>query len=126
MQGRSGSLPQQHKLELEVVTRWNSTYQMFERINKQFEAITTSLCLLNHNHLCLTVDDKALIASSLSVLKPFLEATEDISGGKYVSVSMIIPLVKLLNQSMQGHLSDSLVAKLSSELSARFAPIEGV
>ena len=118
------SIPQ-HKLKQEVVTRWNSTYQMFERINEQFEAITTSLCLLNHNHLCLTVDEKALIASSLIVLKPFLEATEDISGDMYVSVSMIIPLVKLLNQSMRGHLSVPLAAKLSSELSACFAPIEG-
>ena len=38
---------------------------------------------------------------------------------KYVSVSMIIPLAKLLNQSMLGHLSVPLAAKLSSELSAR-------
>ena len=38
---------------------------------------------------------------------------------------MIIPLVKLLQQSMRSHLSIPLAAELSSELTHRFAPIEG-
>ena len=97
---------------------------MFERIIEQFEAITTALCLVNHNQLCLTTDEKSSISDSLTVLKPFLEATENISGDKFVSVSMIIPLVKLLQQSMRSHLSIPLAAELSSELTYRFSPIE--
>ena len=76
----------EHKLIQEVSIRWNSTYLMLERIIEYFEAITTTLCLANHNHLCLTTDKKSLISSSLTVLKPFLEATKNIPGDKFVSV----------------------------------------
>ena len=38
---------------------------------------------------------------------------------------MIIPLVKLLQQSMRSHLSIPLAAELSSELTHHFSPIEG-
>ncbi|XP_011408502.2 PREDICTED: zinc finger BED domain-containing protein 1-like [Amphimedon queenslandica] len=115
-----------HKLVQEVSTRWNSTYLMFTRIHEQFEAITTALCLLGQNHLCLKNEDKELISNCLIVLKPFLEATENISGDKYVSVSMIIPLVKLLLESMKSHLSTlPLAANISAELASRFSSIEG-
>ena len=94
----------EHKLVQEVSTRWNSTYLMFERIVEQFEAITTALCLLGQNHLCLKNEDKEYISGCLKVLKQFLEATKNISGDKYVSISMIIPLVKLLQQNVRQHL----------------------
>ena len=118
------SLPE-HKLKQDVVTRWNSTYTMFERIHEQYDGLTTALCLVNQNPLCLTAESKALIASLLNVLKPFLEATENISGEKYVSSSMIIPLVRLLQQAMQVHRDVQLATKLFSELSYRFSSIEG-
>ena len=118
------SLPE-HKLKQDVVTRWNSTYAMFERIHEQFEAITTTLCLVSQNQLCLTAEDKLLLSCSLEVLKPFLEATENISGDKYVSTPMIIPLIRLLQQSMLSHLDVPLAATLASQLSSRFSSIEG-
>lgn len=91
------SLPQQ-KLIQDVSTRWNSTYLMLERFQDQFEAIITSLCLVGQNDLCLAPADKATIESALKSLKPFLSATEAISGQNYTSVSLIIPLVKQLQQ----------------------------
>ena len=110
----------------EVSTRWNSTYLMFERIVKQFEAITTALCLLGQNHLCLKNEDKEYISGCLKVLKPFWEATKNISGDKYVSISMIIPLVKLLQQNVRQHLvTIPLAAIISTELTSRFSPIQG-
>ena len=112
-------------LKQDVVTRWNSTYAMFERIHEQFEAITTTLCLVSQNQLCLTAEDKSLLSCSLEVLKPFLEATENISGDKYVSTPMIIPLIRLLQQSMLSHLDVPLAATLASHLSSRFSSIEG-
>ena len=68
----------------DVSTRWNSTYIMLERFYEQFEAITTTLCLVNQNDLCLKVENKATISKALQILKPFLEATEIISGQAYV------------------------------------------
>ena len=118
------SLPD-HKLIQEVSTRWNSTYLMFERVIEQFDGITTALCLTNQSNHCFDEKENSLMSDSLTVFKPFLEATENISGDKYVSASMIIPLVKLLRKSMMSHTSFPLAAKLSAELSQRFAPIEG-
>ena len=116
----------EHKLVQEVSTRWNSTYLMFERIVEQFEAITTTLCLLGQNHLCLKNEDKEYISGCLKVLKPFLEATKNISVDKYVSISMIIPLVKLLQQNVRQHLvTIPLAAIISTVLTSRFSPIQG-
>ena len=85
------SLPQL-KLIQDVATRWNSTYIMMERISSQHEAVTTTLCLVDKSNMCLTTEEKDTIITSLKLLEPFLQATEDISGDKYVSISMIIPL----------------------------------
>ena len=111
--------------DYKLSTRWNSTYLMLTRTREQFEAITTALCLLGQNHLCLKNEDNELLSNCLIVLNPFLEATENISGDKYVSVSMIIPLVKLLLESMKSHLSSlPLAANISAELVSRFSAIE--
>ena len=69
---------------------------------------------------------KKYISGCLKVLKPFLEATENISGDKYVSISMIIPLVKLLQQNVRQHLvTIPLAAIISTELTSLFSPIQG-
>ena len=81
---------------------------------------------LGQNHLCLKNEDKEYISGCLKVLKPFLEATKNISGDKYVSISMIIPLVKLLQQNVRQHLvTIPLAAIISTELTSRFSPIQG-
>ena len=118
------SVPE-HKLIQEVSTRWNSTYLMFERFNEQFEAITTTLCLMNNNNLCLASEDKTQITNALTVLKPFLEATENISGQEYVSVSMILPLTKFLQKKCSScQSSTTLATTLTTELCRRFSSLE--
>ena len=89
------SLPE-HMLMQDVSTHWNSTYIMLERFHEQFDAITTTLCLVNQNDLCLKAEEKDTISKALQLLKPFLEATENISGQAYVSISMIVRLTKIL------------------------------
>ncbi|XP_011403457.1 PREDICTED: zinc finger BED domain-containing protein 1-like [Amphimedon queenslandica] len=119
------SLPE-HKLVQEVTTKWNSTYMylMFQRIFEQKDVLTTALCLTDQNHLCLIDDKKSLISDSLSVLGTFLEPTVNILGNKYITTSLIIPLVNL-QKAMISHNSIPLATKLLSELPHSFAPVEG-
>ena len=56
------------KLIQDVVTRWNSSYLMFERIVSQHEAITTTLCYLGKADMCLSIEEKETINNSLIVL----------------------------------------------------------
>ena len=119
------SLPQL-KLIQDVATRWNSTYLMFERIVSQHEAVTTALCLLDKADMCISTEEKETIIKSLNLLEPFLQATEDISGDKYVSISMVIPLSRLLQRSCSKAPQSPLRQHLLSELQRRFALIESI
>ena len=112
------------KLIQDVITRWNSTYNMFERIVSQHEAITTSLCLLGKNDLCLSNEEIDILKNTIVSLKPFLEATNNISGESYVSVSLIIPLCRLLQQHCRLQPHSLLSPHLISQLQRRFAGIE--
>ena len=114
----------QLKLIQDVVTRWNSTYLMFERIASQHEAITTTLCLLDKAQMCLSTDEKEFILKAIALLRPFLQATEQISGEKYVSISMIIPLTRLLLRSCTQSPNTLLRQNLVQELNRRFSRIE--
>ena len=114
----------QLKLIQDIVTRWNSTYLMLERIASQHEAITTTLCLLDKPQMCLSTDEKDVILQSLTLLQPFLQATEEISGEKYVSISMIIPLTRLLLRSCSAGPNSLLRQNLVQELNRRFSRVE--
>ena len=113
------SLPEL-KLIQDVVTRWNSTYLMFEIVISQHEALTTTLCLMDKADMCLSTEEKNTIEKSLVLLEPFLQATENISGDKYVSISMIIPLTKLLTRSCVTAPESPLRRNIILELKKRF------
>jgi hypothetical protein len=115
----------EHKLVQDVCTTWNSTYLMFQRYVEQHEAITATLCLLGHNDLCLSTEEVAAINKSITVLAPFLEATEDISGEQYVTISMILPLIKLLLQRCSNNQSEIPISKLLADnICQRFRTLE--
>jgi hypothetical protein len=82
------SLPP-HKLIQDVATRWNLTYFMFERIIEQFESVTTVLCLIGRNDICLTNKELAVTKKAVCALKPFFVATEEMSTEKHVGVSKV-------------------------------------
>ena len=99
---------------------------MMERITSQHETVTTTLCLVDKSNMCLTTEEKDTIITSLKLLEPFLQATEDISGDKYVSISMIIPLARLLQHFCSTGPHCSLRQFLMRELQKRFQQIEFV
>ena len=112
------------KLIQDVVTRWNSTYLMFERILSQHEAVTTTLCLSGKAAMCLSTEEKESISEALVLLKPFLQATEEISGDKYISISIIIPLTKMLLKATSNGPNVPLRPLLVQELMRRFSQVE--
>ena len=89
------SVPE-HKLLQEVETRWNSTFYMLERYIEQHCAITTTLCLLNQNSMCITNDELKIAEAMIKSLKPFEAATRELCTEKYLSISKVIPIVRQL------------------------------
>ena len=112
------------KLIQDVVTRWNSTYLIFELIVNQHNSITTTLCLLDKASLCLSSEEKDIITQSLRLLKPSLEATEDISGDMYVAISLIIPLTKMVLKTVSSGPSVPLQPLFQREIQRRFSKLE--
>ena len=89
---------QEKKLIQAVETRWNSTFYMFERIVEQHQAVTTALCLLNRNNMCLSTAELQQLKNAVTILQPFEAATTETSAENFFSVSALIPLAKSLMQ----------------------------
>lgn len=88
------------KLIQDVITRWNSytTYYMLERFSKLEIAIRSTLALIDKDLPIITIEEWNIISELCQILKPFEEVTKTISGEKYCTASLVIPLTSgLLN-----------------------------
>ncbi|XP_023809217.1 zinc finger BED domain-containing protein 4-like [Oryzias latipes] len=72
----------EHKLIQEVETRWNSTFNMLERLFKEREPLGAALATLHTDLPPLTAEDYQAIHHCLSILSPFQEATVELSTKK--------------------------------------------
>ncbi|XP_057671178.1 uncharacterized protein LOC130902911 [Diorhabda carinulata] len=81
-----------YKLIQEVTTRWNSCFQMIKRILLTSNALNSTLLKLKNAPTPLTADDIEILKDLEKCLSIFDDATEKISGSKYVTVSLIIPI----------------------------------
>ncbi|XP_030749250.1 uncharacterized protein LOC115877232 [Sitophilus oryzae] len=66
---------------------------MIERSLKTNEAISRTLLKVRKAPQPLSVDELSILNDVVKVLKCFEEATKKISGGSYVTISLIIPLI---------------------------------
>ncbi|XP_076853561.1 E3 SUMO-protein ligase ZBED1-like [Brachyhypopomus gauderio] len=89
------------KLIQEVETRWNSTFQMLERVAELREPVGAALAGLQTDIAALTSDDYNNICACLSILSPFHEATIELSEEKKVSGSKVVPLLKMVEKMLQ-------------------------
>lgn len=77
----------------EIVTRWNSTLYCLERFVLLSGYLGKILLSPHHKKAPPMVFEIAKIEECFQLLRPFEAATKDISGEKYVSASLIIPLI---------------------------------
>ena len=93
-----------HKLINDVVTRWNSTYDMLARLLEQGPAILAVLtdpslskaAAGTLKNLVFTFDDQTVVENLAHVLKPFLSATRSLCADKTPTLQKVMPiLVKL-------------------------------
>ncbi|CAH1959714.1 unnamed protein product [Acanthoscelides obtectus] len=89
------------KLIQECPIRWNSSYYMIEHILKTNEAIGRTLLKVRKAPQPRSVDDICVLTELVEVLEIFKEATKKISGSKYVTISLVIPVTMGLNNNLK-------------------------
>ncbi|XP_011410530.1 PREDICTED: zinc finger BED domain-containing protein 4-like [Amphimedon queenslandica] len=118
------NLPE-HKLIQQVDTRWNSTYYMLERYLEQYEAIKTTLCLLDRNDLMIPRERNTALQEVVKILTPFESVTREISSENYISGSKIILISRCLQRLESTSVtSHSLAESLVTEMRALFLGME--
>ena len=102
-----------HSLINDVVTRWNSSYYMIERILEQQQPLCTTLLELKKGDLMSTDIEFSNIELFIQVMKPIVEITEALGAQQYVTISMLRPLLhKLLNSILRNSDSDCRLIKM--------------
>lgn len=113
-----------HKLILEVKTRWNSTYQMFERFLEQKQTITAALSYYNATIDTLLLSEWELISECILILKPFFLLTTKLSSECNVCISKLIISVKQLYICLNANQNHILSVKLKEMMYKYFDNIE--
>ena len=118
---------EQKKLIRDVVTRWNSSYYMYERLIEQYREVNATLCFLDQSQLCLSSTEMSILNEAVKLLKHFEHATREISADSYLSISKVIPLARSLQRVTNECLSTRpLKQELMFSMSRRFTGrIEG-
>lgn len=81
-------------------TRWNSTYEMFDRLLKIKEPLQSTLAILSVDlQTKLSNEDWTIIEKSCEVLSAFGQVTTEISSEKNVTLSKVV----LLSKGLQNH-----------------------
>lgn len=79
-----------------VCTRWNSLYAMLKRIHECMDCINFVLVTLKSPLECLSEEDSSILTDLLTCLRPFAEATEELGGEKYVTMSLVCLNARIL------------------------------
>jgi len=120
------------KLTQDVVTRWNSTYDMLQRFFKVKDAINSTLAVLQANVEILTSEEWLIVEKTSVVLEIFYEVTKEISGDQYVTLSVVLIFTGVMLESMTNYEQDislptevhNMVITLKQQIITRLKPLE--
>ncbi|XP_048010522.1 uncharacterized protein LOC125244488 [Megalobrama amblycephala] len=75
---------------------------------------------------CLSDDEWSCISQAIEALRPFEQATKEVSAEQYVTISKVIPLVSLLQNAamLAGQKGNTLALQLAAQCKRRFENIE--
>ncbi|XP_046967590.1 zinc finger BED domain-containing protein 4-like [Vanessa cardui] len=100
LQAIQDRLNQPHlKVFQDCITRWNSTFYMFERFLKVKDAL--SLYINNDSKFSpILPEEWKIIESCIELLIPFEEATRELSSS-HALISSVIPIIQMLNKKVE-------------------------
>jgi len=90
----------QLKLKQDVVTRWNSTYNMMKRFLQIKEALISTLALLQIDIDQLTPREWIVVEKSVEVLEIFSDVTVEISSENFISISKVLIFISSMKETM--------------------------
>lgn len=88
------------KLKQDVETRWNSVSIMFARLCEVKAPLTVALSEIDNAPESLENTEWKVLVDCVAVLKNIEEITEQLSGEKYPTMGLVIPLIRGLQYSL--------------------------
>lgn len=86
----------QYKLIQQVETRWNSLFYMVKRIVELFDVVVVTLSKIDNPPPMLTSVELNLLMDIKDLLEIFETSTRLISGEKYCTISLVLPIINEL------------------------------
>lgn len=114
----------------EVATRWNSTFLMFQRVCDVQESLVKTIAVLGE---CANISKKEFLVMrrAIVLLKPFYEASTELSAEKVVTASKVIVMIGVLKKKLALTAGSSkgivkaMAESMSRNLSDRYLMLEG-
>ena len=105
----------QESLKNDCVTRWGSTRKMLASLLRQQQAVCAVLLdseKRSDRDLMLTSQEFLVAEELLAILEPFNDATEVVSGEKYPTIGIVLPvLLKFLHKTLKFSEDDSPIVR---------------